>query len=186
MTTITSLSQYLNNQTSQSGSGSNTNSVLIGNALKNTANLTPSSATKTSDGDTITLSAKAQEILDKANATKKNYGFTLTTKQQEQLQKILEDYKDKPITQANFDALQKDLKKYRLDTVNMGAKEAATSFNIKSVLLSILNGKDVTNGTTERAQALATKKNAYAEQIVADWTAIKKTSTSTSTTETSS
>ncbi len=179
MTAITSLSQYLNSQTSQSGSGSSTTTS------KSTSTKASSTTTSsTADGDQVTLSAEAQALLSKSSTTTKNYGFTLTTKQHEQLKTVLDKYKDKPQNQANYDAIQKDLKKYRLDTVNMGAKDSAKSFNIKSIMYSILNGKDVSQGTTERAQALATKKSAYAQQIVADWAAIRAATTTTTTTTT--
>lgn len=182
VTGITSLSQFLNNQTN-SGSSTSTSLGISSKSAMAVKNAT-GSATTTADGDTITLSAKAQALLDKNNAAKKNYGFTLTDKQQEQLQSVLDKYKDKPQTQDNYDAIQKDLKKYRLDLVNMSAKESAKSFSLKGIMLSIMNGKDVSNGTTERAQALATKKSAYAEQIVADWAVVRATAAATATTET--
>lgn len=147
---------------------------------------TPTKTTTTSstaDGDTITLSAAAQALLDKATSstststTKKDFGFTLTTKQQEQLQSVLDKYKDKPQTQANYDAIQKDLKKYRLDTVNMGAKESVKSFSLKGMMFAIMSGKDVSSGTADRAQALAQKKSAYAIQIVADWATTRAAAT---------
>lgn len=180
MTAITSLSQYLNSQTSQSNSGSA--SSFLSNSLKNSTTSTGTTSSSTTDGDTVTLSAAAQALLAKSadsTSTKKDYGFTLTAKQQEQLKAVLERYKDKPQNQANYDAIQKDLKKYRLDTVSMAAKDSAKSFNIKSIMYSILGGKDVSNGTTERAQALATKKSAYAVQIVADWKTIREAATTT-------
>lgn len=75
--------------------------------------------------------------------------------------------------------MQKDLKKIKLDTATMAARDNAKSFNIKSIMFSILGGKDVSNGVAERAQASAVKQDAYAKQIVADWTALKP-ATSTS------
>jgi hypothetical protein len=133
------------------------------------------------------LSAAAQALLAKSatsTTTKKDYGFTLTNKQKEQLKTVLDNYKNKLQNQANYDAIQKDLKKYRLDTVNMAAKDSAKSFNVKSIMYSILGGKDVSQGTTERAQALATKKSAYAEQIVADWKNVREAATTTTNTTT--
>jgi hypothetical protein len=180
MTTITSLSQYLNSQTN-SGSNSSSTSAFLSSA-KAASTATSSTTSATADGDSVTLSAAAQALLAKSSSkTAKNYGFTLTAKQQEQLTAVLDKYKDKPQTQENYDAIQKDLKKYRLDTVNMAAKDSAKSFNIKSLMFSILSGKDVSSGTTERAQALATKKSTYAEQIVADWKTIREAATTTTT-----
>lgn len=182
MTGITSLSQFLNSSSSQSGASSSMFTSTTKTATTPTKTTTTSS---TADGDTITLSAAAQALLDKAastmssssSSTKKDFGFTLTAKQQEQLQSVLDKYKDKPQTQANYDAIQKDLKKYRLDTVNMGAKESVKSFSLKGMMFAIMSGKDVSSGTADRAQALAQKKSAYAIQIVADWATTRAAAT---------
>lgn len=185
--TISSLSSYLNSQTNTNSSSSSASSVLT-NSIKNATSSTKTTTTSsTTDGDSVTLSAAAQALLAKSTASAssvKNYGFTLTAKQKDQLETVLDKYKDKPQTQANYDAMQKDLKKYRLDTVNMAAKESVSTFSVKGIMLSILNGKDVSNGTAERAQALATKKSAYAEQIVADWAAVRAAATTTTETTT--
>lgn len=183
--TISSLSQFLNTQTSSSGL-SNSASSALAEKLKSTTNKTTDTTTESSaDGDQITLSASAKALLaaqeQAKEKTKKNYGFTLTEQQQSDLAAVIAKYKDKPINQANYDALQKDLKKLRLDTVSMAAKDSAKSFSIKGMMLSIMNGTDVSGNAAARAQASAVKKDAYAKQIVADWTALQPATSTSST-----
>lgn len=184
--TITSLSQYLNTNTSSLGLSNSASSALTGKTSSSSGSTAETTTESSADGDQITLSASAKALLaaqekEKADSTKKNYGFTLTAQQQKDLDSVLAKYKDKPVNQANYDAMQKDLKKYRLDTVNMAAKDSAKSFTVKGMMLAIMNGQDVSGNAAARAQASATKKDAYAKQIVADWTALQPAASTSST-----
>ena len=182
MTSVSSLSQYLNSTTTSTGL-SNSASSALAEKLKATKSQTAEATTESSaDGDQITLSASAKALLAAQEKTKtaetaKTYGFTLTTKQQSDLDAVVAKYKDKEINQTNYDAMQKDLKKLRLDTPNMAAKDSAKSFSLKGIMLSIMNGKDVSGNAAARAQATAAKSDAYAKQIVADWTALQTVTT---------
>lgn len=180
MTNITSLSQFLNSQSSQSGVN-NSASSMFADRNKTQQSQTGSTTTeKSTDGDQITLSDAAKALLAaQTTTTKKNYGFTLTTQQQKDLDIVLKKYKDKAVNQTNFDAIQKDLKKLRLDTVNMSAKDNAKSFSVRGVMMAIMNGKDMSGAAAERAKTSQVKKDAYAKQIVADWTALKSTTVTT-------
>jgi hypothetical protein len=179
MTTITSLAQALNTSTSllgQSSTSSTSTSDTLASAQKS------STTTSTSGGDTVTLSASAQALLSKL--TQKNYGFTLTAKQQEQIQAVLTKYKSEPQTQETYDKIQKDLKKLRLDTATLAAKESAKSFSMKGLMQSIISGNTTASETnaTESKKTIALKKDQYARQLVSDWSAIIPKTTSTTAT----
>ena len=61
----------------------------------------------------------------------------------------------------------------------MSAKDNAKSFSVRGVMMAIMNGKDMSGAAAERAKTSQVKKDAYAKQIVADWTALKSTTVTT-------
>lgn len=167
-TQLPSLATSLN-QGSASKAGFN-DDVLKGTRTKTTGK---DSTTTTTGSDKITLSKEAQDLL--AKMSKKDYGFNLTSRQQQQIQDILTKYKDSPQNDETLGKIQNDLKKLRLDGATLAARETAkensSKKNMRGYLMALLNGK--TPKTTVDKAAIAAKAKQFNTQVLADFAALK-------------
>lgn len=171
-TTTTSLASILNAATDAQ---SNKTSTTLASALSSKSSSTTTTSTDKGITDTITLSDAAKALLNAS--TKKNYGYTLTKAQQDQIKTVLDKYKNAELTNANYTKIQADLKKLKLDTATLAIKDRASSFSPMRSFLAILRGKTPEQLGTESTAAQQTKKKLFEAQLVNDWKALAATTT---------
>lgn len=114
--------------------------------------------------DFVTLSPQAQSYLS---------NYTLTGSQRQQLNQIVASYKDKAITQDNFNQLQADLKTAGIAPSQLAGKDLTASFNPKQALAAAFSGRAI---TTPGLASTQLKTDNYIRQIYAQW---KEVSTAT-------
>ena len=169
-----------------SGSGSSLTSNSTGSTgstfqtLEQILNSSGSGSSNNTDGYLLDLSPQAQQLMSgtSSSASGSSTTFTLTSAQQTQIENIIAQYKDAPLTQATFEEIEKALQAAGLSPEQLGAQDQVKSFNPTNVLLSALNGNYASIQTpATSASNEQTKETNYMQAIANLW---KTENTSTS------
>jgi uncharacterized protein (DUF1778 family) len=124
----------------------------------------------------LDLSPQAQQLLNgtasSSSASGSSSDFILTDAQQAAIKTIIAKYKDAPLTQDTFNAIQNALAAAGLSPQTLAAEDQVNSFNPTSVLLSALNGNFANlQNTANSASNEQTKESRYLQGIVKLWEA---------------
>lgn len=166
----------LNNPSGNTTGGSGVTPTLASSLLQgNSADPSNYSAAYLLD-----LSPEAQKYLSSspqaASSTLpgQQQSFTLTAAQREQINQILEKYKDQPFTQETFNKIQDELTQAGLGPQQMSMIDKATSFNPTQILIDALTGRS-NNQSSTSDQTQQAKVDNYLQQIVGQWKSISTT-----------
>lgn len=184
MTTINSaLSSYYqlsgsSSQTSSNSSGSQSSTNALGSllaALGNGTSSNSSNSATTANAYSLDLSDSAKAYLaglstSPSSASSTNT-FLLSPKQRDALDAILAKYKDTPVTQENYDALQDDLDAAGLAPKQLAIRDQLRELNPTRIFLDALNGQDDGQQPQfgEMTDAQKTQGNNYMQAILSQW-----------------
>lgn len=189
MSSISTSSYYqLPNQTTGSGNQGKTSHAGSTTLADLLSAVSPSRTTKTNNaGDQsylLNLSDAAKSYLatlqNSATSTSGSSSsdtFLLSPKQREALNTIISKYKDKPITQANYNDLQKDLDAAGLGPKQLAVRDQLNNLNPTRFFLDALNGSDTSNGQQQQPFGQLTDQQQkqsenYLQSILDQWKAL--------------
>lgn len=122
---------------------------------------------------------KNDSVSTNASVSSGSNSFLLNSKQRQKLSEIIASYRDKPVTQSNYEALQKDLDRAGLSPKRLAIRDQLRTLNPTRLFIDSLNGKETgaqprTFGELTDAQ----KKQAanYLQSIVKQWQTISTVS----------
>jgi len=163
-----------------SGSGSSTSALNLptpsNETLAQILNASSSSGSSQNGASAflLDLSPQAQKLLNgtTSSASGSSTNFVLTQAQQTAIENIIQKYKDAPLTQATFDAIQNALAAAGLSPQTLAAEDQVKSFNPTNVLLSALDGNytSIQNPATSASGEQA-KETHYLQSIIKLWEA---------------
>ena len=109
-------------------------------------------------------------------------GFQLTTEQKNQMQTILQKYKDAPYTQDTYNNIQNDLDRAGLSPNKLSLIDHAKNFSSTKVFLAAISGQSDNTLPTASSIAADEKSNAdrYMADIIKQWKSISTTVAATS------
>lgn len=113
-----------------------------------------------------------QTTQSSVTANTDNTHFALTEAQQEQVRKIVEQYKNAPLTQETFLQIQEELTAIGLGADQLAAKEQVSAFNPISAFLDALNGTSNSVSAEQISTNVATKRENYLSDIIDYWASI--------------
>lgn len=142
-----------------------------------------SSSTQTSGSEAISSymldlseAAKAYLAQQTAQSSSQTSGdsehFTLTEAQQAQIRKIIEQYKNAPLSQETFLQIQEELTAIGLGADQLAAKEQVGAFNPISSFLDALSGTSTSLSAEEISANVSTKRENYLSDIIDYWASI--------------
>jgi hypothetical protein len=179
--TLPSLADYLNGTTTTDSTTSAADSAYqlklspaaqdyLKSASSNPSSTTPSlSNSLLSNG----ASGNASSSLSFASAG----GFQLTSEQKNQMQAILQKYKDAPYTQDTYNSIQNDLDRAGLSPKKLSLIDHAKNFSSTKVFLAAISGQSDNTLSTASSIAADEKSNAdrYMADIIKQWKSISTT-----------
>lgn len=98
--------------------------------------------------------------------------FALTEAQQEQIRKIIEQYKNAPLTEETFAQIQDELTAIGLGADQLAAKEQVSAFNPLQSFLDALSGTSTTLSSEDISASVSTKRENYLSDIIDYWASI--------------